>query len=123
MNSIVDAEFGGGGVTMGLFRASDPRSCGIAILDTKGKIKDFIEKPPLPMGNLANGGIYIASPALFDYLLKHQNNQPNSIFDFGYHILPSLLGKMYGYEIKEYLRDIGTVDSYQIALKEWSLVK
>ncbi|MEE8400377.1 MAG: nucleotidyltransferase family protein [Desulfobacterales bacterium] len=106
-------------LTMGLFRAPDPSACGIAVLDAEAKITDFTEKPPVPIGNLANGGIYVASPAFFDYLPDHRNNPADSVFDFGYQVFPLLLGKMYGYEIKEYLRDIGTLDAYQAALEEW----
>ena len=45
----------------------------------------------------------------------------NDILDFGIHVLPELSGKMFGYEIKSYLRDIGTSKSYHEALEEWPL--
>lgn len=106
-------------LTMGLFRAPDPSACGIAVLDAEGKVTNFTEKPPVPMSNLANGGIYVASPAVFDYLPDHRNDPADSVLDFGYQVFPSLLGKIYGYEIKEYLRDIGTIDAYRAALEEW----
>ena len=114
----------GGVLTMGLFRAQDPRACGIAVLDGCKKIVDFIEKPQVPMGNLANGGIYIASSNLFDWFPKQERppgDEDNVEFDFGFHVLPSLLGSMYGYEIKTYLRDIGTIQSYRAAGEEWPL--
>lgn len=106
-------------LTMGLFRAPNPSACGIAVLDADAKITSFTEKPPVPLSNLANGGIYVASPAVFDYLPDHRNDSTDAVLDFGYQVFPLLLGKMYGYEIKEYLRDIGTIDAYQAALEEW----
>lgn len=109
----------GGVLTMGLFRAPDPRACGIAVLNRCKKIVSFTEKPQLPEGNLANGGIYVASSTLFDCFPERQGEEENAEFDFGFHVLPSLLGKMYGYEIKTYLRDIGTIESYQAAMEEW----
>ncbi len=34
-------------------------------------------------------------------------------------MLPKLVGRMYGYEIKEYLMDIGTLENYARANREW----
>ena len=101
---------------MGLFRAPDPRACGIARLDQGRWIIEFSEKPEMPESNLANAGIYVASPAVFDYFPEEGAGRP---LDLGHHVLPRLVGRMIGYEIKEYLRDIGTCDAYQAALDEW----
>ena len=109
----------GGVLTMGLMRAADPTACGIAELDKDNRIITFIEKPSQPKSNLANGGIYIASQALFDIMTTMPQARSDGVFDFGYHVLPALQGKMYGYEIKHYLKDIGTVDAYHQAAAEW----
>ncbi len=45
--------------TMVLFRAPNPRACGIAELDSKGRIVSFVEKPERPASDLANAGLYV----------------------------------------------------------------
>jgi len=108
----------GGLLTMGLIRAPNPRECGIVTLDAEERIVRFEEKPERPQSDLANGGIYIASHQLWDYfdLLEDFQGQP---LDLGHHLLPHLVGKMYGYRIDAYLRDIGSPQAYHQALAEW----
>jgi len=110
----------GGILTMGLFHSPDPSACGIAELDSEQKIVAFTEKPKNPSGNLANGGIYAASNEIFSFF--PESVQDGSILDFGFHILPELAGHMYGYEILDYLKDIGTIDTLEAARKEWLLI-
>lgn len=105
----------GGFFTMGLFKSANPRECGIAVMDPENKIVKFIEKPQNPLGNLANGGIYITTREIFSFIPE----PTGAPIDMGFDVLPALMGKMFGYEIKEYLRDIGTPESYQTALDEW----
>lgn len=100
-------------LTMGLFHTNNPKACGIAECDIEGKIQDFVEKPEQPKSNLANAGIYIANKKIYDYI-PHR-----SFVDFGKDVLPALVGKMYGYPIKEYLLDVGTWPNYEKAQKEW----
>jgi len=103
-------------LTMGLFRSNQPNKCGIATLESDGRIINFIEKPDNPQDNLANAGIYIANPELLDYI-------PNGFADLGYDVLPKLIGKMHGCVICGYIRDIGTIDSYIEAQEEWSKIR
>jgi len=110
----------GGIMTMGLFHAPDPSACGIAELDSEQKIVTFMEKPENPSGNLANGGIYVTSNEIFSFFPESVPN--GSILDFGFHILPKLAGRMYGYQILDYLKDIGTIDLLEAARKEWPLI-
>ncbi|MFO7558422.1 MAG: nucleotidyltransferase family protein [Desulfobacterales bacterium] len=110
----------GGILTMALFHAPDPSACGIAELDLEQKIVTFVEKPENPSGSLANGGIYVASNEIFSFFPKSVPD--GSILDFGFHILPELAGRMYGYEILDYLKDIGTIDALEAARKEWPLI-
>jgi mannose-1-phosphate guanylyltransferase len=105
----------GGILTMGLIYSPNPGECGIAVMDPDNKIVAFIEKPQNPLGNLANGGIYITTRKIFSFIPE----RPGAPIDMGFDVLPALIGKMFGYEIKEYLRDIGTPVSYQTALNEW----
>ena len=106
-------------LTMGLFHAPNPRACGIAEMDSDQKILAFTEKPENPISNLANAGIYLASREIFEFFPSTSLETSASVMDFGHHILPLLAGRMYGYPITEYLRDIGTIESYQQALTEW----
>lgn len=102
--------------TMGLFRADEPQSCGIATLNEDDRVIEFVEKPSSPRGNLANAGIYLAEKEIFQYFPRKE------FMDFGFDILPQLIGKMHGYEIKEYLLDIGTYENYQRAQREWRIL-
>jgi mannose-1-phosphate guanylyltransferase len=105
-------------LTMGLFHSPNPAFCGIAELDPDQKIVGFTEKPENPKSSLANAGIYMASQEIFGYF-PDAPTEPGSVLDFGHHVLPLLTGRMYGYPIAEYLRDIGTLESYRQALTEW----
>lgn len=105
-------------LTMGLFHAPDPRACGIALLDDAGRIVEFVEKPENPKSDLANAGVYVATSELFDYF-PSPRFEPRSIVDLGHHVLPNLAGRMFGYRIREYLKDIGTVEAYHTALDQW----
>jgi len=111
--------YSGGILTMGLIHAPVPRECGIVTLDNTQKIVSFIEKPDHPESDLANGGIYVATPEIFSFFTDSCIRGTDSVCDLGFHLFPKLVGKMYGYEIKEYLRDIGTIESYDAAIKEW----
>lgn len=100
-------------LTMGLFHTNKPKECGIAAIDRNNLIYEFVEKPKNPKSNLANAGIYVTNNEIFNYI---PNIQP---CDFGKDVLAKLVNKMYGYEIKEYLLDIGNLDNYQKAQEEW----
>lgn len=102
--------------TMGLFHTDYPQGCGIATLDDDGLVVEFVEKPQNPKSNLANAGVYVASPTLLDYI-------PEGVADLGYHVLPRLVGKMYGYQLQGYLRDIGTIESYRKVQEEWKRIE
>jgi mannose-1-phosphate guanylyltransferase len=90
------------GVSMLLFRARQPRACGIASLDADGTIVDFVEKPAQPKSNLANAGIYVLSPEAYREVADY------GAFDIGADVLPRLIGRMKGYLHRGYHLDIGT---------------
>ena len=99
--------------TLGLYEVPDPTRCGIVKLDTAGIIWEFVEKPKVPASNLAFSGLMLASPAVID-LIPSQSQ-----VDIGFHLLPQLVGRMSGYNIKGYLVDIGTLRNYQVAQRTW----
>ena len=98
---------------MALFRTNIPKQCGIAKVNKDGKIIEFTEKPECPESNLANAGIYVADRRILEYFPEGE------IVDFGKDILPRLTGLMYGWEINDYLIDIGTINNYKRAKEEW----
>jgi len=106
-------------LTMGLFRTAQPKACGIATLDASQTVTGFEEKPENPESNLANAGIYMATYNVLRACGEIRQRVSEKIFDFGFHVLPRLVGKMGGYEIPDYLTDIGTVEAYERALEEW----
>ena len=99
-------------LTMGLFETNRPQECGIAMLDDEHIVIDFEEKPAQPKTSLANAGIYIASPQIFDYC---ETGYPQ---DFGFHVLPKLIGRMKGYPLNAYLLDIGNLERYRRAQED-----
>lgn len=103
----------GGPLTMALFRAERPESCGIATLDSAGRVVAFVEKPTRPTSDLANAGIYVAGPDVLDLI------PAKGPADFGYHVLPQLVGRMYGFILKGYHLDIGTPEHYARANATW----
>lgn len=100
-------------LTMALFRTNLPKQCGIAQLDSAGRIIEFVEKPEFPKSDLANAGIYVANKEIFKYFPEEK------FIDFGKDVLPRLVGKMHGWETSDYLIDIGTMENYERAKKEW----
>jgi mannose-1-phosphate guanylyltransferase len=115
LGTLIDAHLRAGEMaTLTLFRASDPRACGIVQLDECGRMIEFAEKPALPKGNLANAGMYAFSPAAIDQCPK---GIPR---DIGYHLLPGLVGKAHAVVIDSFFRDIGTIDGYREAGQDWA---
>jgi mannose-1-phosphate guanylyltransferase len=102
-----------GVVTLGLFRTSQPESCGIVTLDPTGRITSFEEKPTRPKSGIANAGVYIARREIFDWI------PALPVCDFGKDVFPHLVDRMWGMLLDGYLLDIGTPENYQKALREW----
>ena len=100
-------------VTIGVSEVPDPSRCGIVQVDGNDIVRDFEEKPKLPRGNLAFSGLMLATPALLDEI---PNTNP---VDLGFHILPKVVNRMAAYRISDYLIDIGTLETYQAAQKQW----
>ncbi len=100
-------------LTLALFHTPYPTKCGIAELDKNCKIIDFEEKPQEPKSDLAFAGILIASPEILKDIPKKE------IADIGFDLLPKYINHSYGWEIDGFLRDIGTLEGYKQAEKDW----
>jgi len=95
-------------MTMMSFRTDTPSSCGILELDERGVVFGFHEKSALPLGNLANGAVYLLSPEL----LRMMRGELSTASDFSTEVLHRLVGRIYTYETGETFVDVGTPDSY-----------
>jgi NDP-sugar pyrophosphorylase family protein len=113
----------GGMATIALYKVPNPSDCGLVGLDPQYRITRFVEKPPPEEAftDLASAGILVLEPDAMDYI------PPDTFQDFGYDLLPDLLTRgipLYGYPIPDatYLIDIGTIEKYEQAQREWPYV-
>ena len=116
LRSLIDAHEEGGAVaTLAVFHADRPQECGIVEIDDAGRMIGFVEKPANPATNLANAGIYAFAPSVLGEI---EGTPP---VDIGYHLLPRLVGRARTVRIEGYFRDIGTIDAYHRAQREWAV--
>jgi mannose-1-phosphate guanylyltransferase len=107
--------------TLGVFRAENPRQCGIAEVREDGLVTGFVEKPEQPRSDLAAAGVYVADQRIFaDFPIQDKKeNVFRQPLDLGFHVIPNLVRKMKAYLIEEFLLDIGTPESYRKAQSLW----
>ena len=118
LQPMLDAHAGHDSVlTMGLFRAPNPRAAGIVTMDDTGLVVDFTEKPNEPQSNLANAGIYLARQPIFEDIAPS-----GGIVDFGHDVLPRLIRRMHGCVVDDFLMDIGTPESLTRAAEAWTRI-
>jgi mannose-1-phosphate guanylyltransferase len=102
-----------GVVTLGVCPVPDPYRSGIVVVDERGTVRQFIEKPQNPPGNLAFGGILLARPELLESI-------PDQIpADLGHDVLPRLVNRMFVHRITDYHLDVGTPESFAAAQRDW----
>ncbi|HEY2641271.1 MAG TPA: nucleotidyltransferase family protein [Streptosporangiaceae bacterium] len=99
--------------TLTAFHSERPSAGGVLELDPAGRVVGFEEKPARPVSDLTNAGMYAFHPSVVDEIL------PGLPRDIGYHLLPRLVGKAWAVPVEGFFRDIGTVDAYERARKEW----
>lgn len=98
-------------LTMMLFEADNPQSCGIVELDGRGVVQAFHEKVQNAPGNLANAAVYLIEPPVLDIMASLGKSQ----IDFSTEVIPKILGKIFTYRNVTYHRDIGTMKSWSQA--------
>lgn len=104
---------GGAPATIAVFRAEDPRACGVLEV-TDGLVTGFEEKPERPRGDLANAGLYAFDPGVLDLV------EGPAPLDIGHHLLPRLVGRARVEDIgAAYFRDIGSPEALASARAEW----
>ena len=106
-------------VTIGVIKVpiEDARRFGTVTLFDDNEVSDFVEKSDKPISNLASMGIYVFNQDVLAQHLEEDAIQPESPHDFGYAILPSMLGKdkVNAYEFTGYWQDIGNPQTYYAA--------
>jgi len=100
--------------TLALKRVSNPENYGVVELKKDSYIKIFQEKPSREeaVSNLANTGIYLFEPEIFDYI------PADNFYDFGKQLFPEFVEKnidMAGYTMEVYWCDIGNLEVYREA--------
>ena len=100
-------------VTLGTYRVPNPAQCGIIATDETGRVLEFTEKPEFPKSDTAFSGVLIGGPALIDLL------PAITPADIGFDVLPQLVGKMFAFPIDDFVLDIGTLEKYEQAQREW----
>jgi mannose-1-phosphate guanylyltransferase len=99
--------------TLAVFHSERPSAGGVVELDEAGTVVGFEEKPSQPVSDLVNAGMYAFQPAVLDEI----GGPPPH--DIGYNLLPQLVGRAQAIPVEGYFRDVGTVDAYQRAQREW----
>lgn len=88
---------------------------GIVDVDDDYRVREFVEKPPNPPGNLASMGVYIFNYAVLEKMLEEDQALKGSNHDFGKDILPRMVIEnmnVFAYPYGGYWIDVGTIDAY-----------
>lgn len=98
--------------TIALSLVDDPSEYGIVLINERGKITRFLEKPKgeIIFSNMANTGIYLFEPEIFEMIPKGVS------YGFGHDVFPQLLEqkrRFYGYLTADYWRDVGSLKQYR----------
>lgn len=100
--------------TIALSLVDDPSEYGIALLNERGRVTRFLEKPKAVVlfSNSANTGVYVFDRHVLDLIPKATR------FGFGNDLLPMLLeqkARFFGYLTSSYWKDVGSLKQYQEA--------
>lgn len=100
-------------VTLATYRVPNPTQCGIITSDETGRVVEFTEKPQFPRTDSAFTGVLVGGPALMERVPERVPS------DIGFDVLPSLVGEMFAFPTADYVFDIGTMEKYERAQREW----
>jgi len=109
---LADHRRGGQPFTVAVHEVPDPESKGVLELDATGRVVSFEEKPASPRSNLVNAGVYAVSKGVLDTVAW------DDAFDLARDVLPLLVGRMVGYPLRGYHRDIGTPEALALAQQD-----
>lgn len=105
-------------ITMMTFKSPTPHTCGIIEEDERGCVQAFHEKVANPPGDMANGAVYLVEPSIFDFLASLNKE----FIDFSTEVIPHYLGRIYAFHNDMFHRDIGTIESYEAACREYPAI-
>jgi mannose-1-phosphate guanylyltransferase len=101
--------------TIGLVECSEVDQYGVVVVDERGKVVGFQEKPAkgTERSKLVNTGVYVFSPAICERI------PAGEFYDFGNQVFPALQAageRFYGFDARgAYWADIGTPSEYRRA--------
>jgi len=105
-------------LTIGVVPTEVPKEKGTLLIDSFGRVTAFAEKAAVPLSNMSNAGIYVASQEIFGRMPASVSST-RQVLDFGSDILPGLVPDVAAFPIREPLMDIGTPESYALAQRAW----
>ncbi|MCB9457264.1 MAG: glucose-1-phosphate adenylyltransferase [Anaerolineaceae bacterium] len=88
---------------------------GILDVEDDYRVREFVEKPQKPPGNLASMGVYVFNYPVLEQMLEEDQKLKSSNHDFGKDILPRMIMEnmnVFAYPYGGYWIDVGTVDAY-----------
>jgi glucose-1-phosphate adenylyltransferase len=88
---------------------------GILDVEDDYRVKEFLEKPANPPGNLASMGVYVFNYDILEHMLRADHLDQDSNNDFGGNIIPKMIDqgmRVFAYPYGGYWVDVGTVDAY-----------
>lgn len=103
--------------TIALSLVNEPSEYGIVLINERGRITRFLEKPKgeVIFSNMANTGVYLFEPEIFELIPRGEN------YGFGHNVFPQLLEqkrRFYGYLTSSYWRDVGNLKQYRETHKD-----
>lgn len=93
----------------------DASRFGILDVDDNYRVRDFVEKPANPPGDLASMGVYVFNYTVLEEMLKVDHERKDSRHDFGTDIVPYMVQNnmnVYAYPYGGYWIDVGTIDAF-----------
>ena len=97
------------------FNTENPSSCGIVNVNGEDVLSAYYEKQLNSPGNQANAAVFI-----FDHRIRTVLDECPEATDLCGQIVPRLIGRLNIFQNDVYHRDIGTPQSYQQAVKDYS---
>ncbi|MBL7147270.1 MAG: nucleotidyltransferase family protein [Nanoarchaeota archaeon] len=101
--------------TLVVHESDHPEDSDVIEINEKNEIVKLWNKPhkTMPKSNLTNAALYILEPEIINYI-------PEGKSDFIKDVFPSLLKnnlKVMGYNTEEFIKDMGTLERYEIVKK------
>lgn len=99
--------------TIALVAVDNPKRYGLVEIADDGQIIEFVEKEKNSGLNLINGGVYVFSREIFDFVPEGKVSLEKDIF-------PKMINhRFYGVKSKAYFIDMGTPEDYRRVQKDF----